>query len=208
MRGPEPGQCARAELVSRVAQRVMARRARDPRALIPEPPADEAELAASEQILGFVLSPLLKRLYLEVGNGGWGPGYGLMVLSASELEDEEGSAVAHYLFHRRRTAEDPSWHWPVKLLPICEWGCLIYSCIDCSLPDFPVIAFDTNMLGDGAKWSDAFFPECDSFDEWIELWTEGENLWDRLYAYDGTVARVVEERQASCRRRATGRKKR
>lgn len=41
------------------------------------PPATIAEVDAAEVALGFAIPPLLRRLYTEVGNGGFGPNYGL-----------------------------------------------------------------------------------------------------------------------------------
>jgi hypothetical protein len=42
------------------------------------PPATEDMLASTESNLGFALNTFLKRIYLEVANGGFGPGYGLL----------------------------------------------------------------------------------------------------------------------------------
>jgi hypothetical protein len=41
-------------------------------------PATEQQLAKTEQQLGFLLPPLLRQLYLQIANGGFGPGYGLI----------------------------------------------------------------------------------------------------------------------------------
>ncbi len=41
------------------------------------PPATEEQLRASEQALGFLLPPLLRTLYAQVANGGFGPDYGI-----------------------------------------------------------------------------------------------------------------------------------
>jgi len=40
--------------------------------------------------MGFALPPLLERLYSEVGNGGFGPGYELCGLSGGFAEDLQG----------------------------------------------------------------------------------------------------------------------
>src|SRR5216683_6367148 len=63
------------------------------------PPATGEELAHAEAQLGFELPSFLRRLYLEVGNGSFGPGYGLLPLndhspSSAPLTD---SLVASYL---------------------------------------------------------------------------------------------------------------
>ena len=47
-------------------------------------PAKPAEVDAAEAVLGFSLPLFLRALYIEVGNGGYGPGYGLIGVSAKE----------------------------------------------------------------------------------------------------------------------------
>ena len=51
------------------------------------PLAREDALASDERRLGFRLPLLMKRLYREIGNGGFGPGYGLIGLSGGALDD-------------------------------------------------------------------------------------------------------------------------
>ncbi|MBB4397876.1 hypothetical protein [Bradyrhizobium sp. ERR14] len=41
-------------------------------------PARAGDIASDEEHLRFRLPPLLKRMYADIGNGGFGPGYGLM----------------------------------------------------------------------------------------------------------------------------------
>jgi hypothetical protein len=41
------------------------------------PPAGEEQLRATEMALGFLLQPVLRALYAEVANGGFGPGGGI-----------------------------------------------------------------------------------------------------------------------------------
>jgi hypothetical protein len=43
-------------------------------------------------------------------------------------------------------------------------------------------------------WSDAFFSENCDFDEWVELWAKGTDLWERLYGASGAITNVLEER--------------
>lgn len=154
------------------------------------PPATLASIANDEQTLGFALPPLLKQLYLTIGNGGWGPSYGLLGLIGSEDEDSR-TAVSEYMARRGSTlseiSSDPSWHWPERMLPICDWGCAIFSCIDCSKPKFAMMAFDPGHHKDGGDWSDAFFSEDLTFEGWIELWVEGHDLWQRLYGPKGII---------------------
>jgi hypothetical protein len=150
-------------------------------------------LEADEKELGFALPPILKRLYLEIGNGGFGPGYGLMGLTGGATDDLGDTALNSYRTRRSDDPEEP-WEWPAGLLPICNWGCAIYSCIDCSKPTFPMVIFDPNVHDGSTNWTDAFFDECESFERWIELWASGVNLWDRMYGEGGKIRTVLEAR--------------
>ena len=68
--------------------------------------------------MGLRLPRLLRQVYEQVGNGGFGPGYGLFGLPTS-AGDEKESAVGRYrMLHRLQT--DPP--WPLGLLPLCDWG--------------------------------------------------------------------------------------
>nr|MBA2679119.1 hypothetical protein [Ktedonobacteraceae bacterium] len=40
------------------------------------PPATEQQILETEQHLGFPLPPLLRLLYIQIANGGFGPGHG------------------------------------------------------------------------------------------------------------------------------------
>jgi len=177
--------------VERVRKRIESA-SKDPRPFAvwpPAPAATYASIAADEQTLRFKLPPLLKRLYVEVSNGGWGPGYGLLGLTGGAKDDLGQTAVQYYVSLRKRSPSDnnPSWCWPTGLLALCHWGCGIYSCIDCMQPAFPMVAFDPN--GRPFKdWTEAFFAECDGFEQWIGLWADGHDLWERLYGEDGVIA--------------------
>lgn len=41
-------------------------------------PATEEQIIETEQQLGFLLLPLLRQLHLQIANGGFGPGYGII----------------------------------------------------------------------------------------------------------------------------------
>lgn len=177
-----------------------ARFARDPvdRAIRPASPITPDGVIASEAALGFDLPPLLKVLYGEIGNGGFGPGYGMLGLLNGATDDLRENAVAKLQALRVQTKEKDGVPWPTNLLPICNWGCAIYSCIDCSSLTHDMVIFDPNPHEDQCTdWSDSFFSEACGFDEWIQLWARGVDLWDRVYGPSGAIYQILESRQGA-----------
>lgn len=124
------------------------------------PHAAPEAIVAAERQLGFALHPLHKRLLEEVGNGGFGPGDGLIGICGGSL-DVDGRSIIEL-----RQALWPSTKFPV--VPLCDWGDGIWSCIDCiiggvlSMSEFGLV--DTNQ----------------GFQSWLEEWVSGTNLWERM----------------------------
>lgn len=156
-------------------------------------PADPTDVADDERQLGFSLPPLLKRIYTQIGNGGFGPGYGLIGLTNGVPDDTGKTGPAIYRQLRDGSSEDPYCEWPEGLLPICHWGCAILSCVDCSDPNFRMRIFDPNVH-DSDDWADAFFEESPSFEKWIRAWASGVKLWALMYGEEGHITRLLAAR--------------
>ena len=164
-----------------------------PIVFVAAPPATEQQIADAEQRLGFRLPPLLCQVYQEVGDGGFGPGYGLYGLST---EGGRESLVKHYGMLRQAQTSPP---WPMGLVPICDWGCGIASYLDCSLPEAPVVRLDPNMpkgdvaervpeemhYGRAAQVEGACWVERPSFEEWLMAWADGQPLFYAAYGEAG-----------------------
>jgi hypothetical protein len=149
------------------------------------PPAGEAELAEAEDRFGFRLHPLLRRLYLEVANGGWGPEYGACGLITGARPDTPRFGMVGWVLSMREPEADPDgperWPgWPDGLVPVCTWGCAIWSCVDCRSAEGRVIRFDPNAVGtfDGDPWRAVWLPERPSLREWLIDWLEGRLPFD------------------------------
>jgi hypothetical protein len=186
------------DLVNLVYDRLRVRQ-RNPanKVLQPAPLLTKDALHESEIALGFEVPPELKELYCCVGNGGFGPGYGLLGLINGATDDLGNTAVSGYQRLRNEWSNESA-TWPEGLLPICNWGCAIYSCINCVPPEYEMTVFDPNPHDDScADWSDAFFPERCSFAEWITLWAKGTDLWARLYGQAGLIAGILLAREAA-----------
>jgi hypothetical protein len=134
------------------------------------------DLAQAEEELGFGLTPLLRRLYVDVANGGFGPAYGLLGLHGGKTNEAGFDSVAQYKFLQRPHPDDKHWVWPNGLLPVGHVGCAMFLCVDCTNEKGPVILFEPNPHEHGTPWRDAFFPLAESTEEWLFAWLDGEDL--------------------------------
>lgn len=138
------------------------------RAAVPAPPpVGEQDVAAAEEELGFALPPALRQLYLEVADGGVGPGSG--VFSLSEL-------VAR---HREMVSEQvgpQGQHWPAKLLPIQgeDWDLVAIDRDTGQLVfwDLEELDDDDELPPDQPTWAASFVPESESLEAWLGQWAE------------------------------------
>jgi hypothetical protein len=127
------------------------------------PPASADAIEAAEREMGCHFHHLHERLLKEVGNGGFGPGNGLIGIAGGTLDVEEPSMIElkQGLFSDHE-----------KLVPLCDWGCGIWSCVDCET---------------GAILSTSEFGLRDleqDLHSWFEDWISRVNLWDRMVVID------------------------
>ncbi|GGR98165.1 SMI1/KNR4 family protein [Streptomyces humidus] len=160
-----------AQLLERVAAKAAAVRPWG-RPSLPEP-VDEAVLVQAEAALGFPLPALLADLYLRIGDGGFGPEYGLLPLS-DHSQAGEPTAVSQYLANRESGRQDPDWAWPEGVLPIAHRGCAMYACVDCRSPQASVLLFEPNPGDPDHAW----FVDAPSLAEWLSAWLDGTGWYD------------------------------
>ncbi|MFG2649880.1 SMI1/KNR4 family protein [Streptomyces sp. NPDC048436] len=132
-------------------------------------PASARTLAAAEAALGFPLPPLLAALYTGIGDGGFGPEYGLLPLLEGVSSGGEPSAVTMYEGMR---ASD--WGWPEGVLPISHWGCGMYACVDSRSDTAPVLLFEPN----GGDPEHAWFIDAPSLADWLTIWLDGTGWYE------------------------------
>lgn len=130
------------------------------------PPVSEDLINQTEQQLGFSLPALLSECYLQLANGGFGPGYGVMGLAGGAASDF-GNLLETYQ-QLKADHESVGEIWPTGLLPFCEWGCNIFSCVDCLDPQHPVSTFEAGTLTS----------QNYSIAEFFELWLNDIDLLD------------------------------
>lgn len=164
-------------------------RAQDPARAVDEgrgragAPATAAEMAEAEGALKFALPGLLREVYEQVGNGGWGPGGGLPPLA--DLANA----------YRARRQDNGGLSWPAALLPVCDWGGGMASCLDCTGEAVRVVRVDPNMpKADAAgripaalhyesagRVKEACWVENESLTGWLEAWASGLPLFYLAY---------------------------
>ncbi|MFE9447385.1 SMI1/KNR4 family protein [Streptomyces sp. NPDC006739] len=141
-------------------------------------PVDTAALERAEAALGFPLPPLLAALYLRIGDGGFGPSYGLLPLLDSPPSGEP-AAVAQYLANREHSLKNPDWPWPEDVLPISHWGCGMYACVDCRSPRATVLLYEPNA----DRADDAWYLDAPDLTDWLHAWLDGTGWYEE--ANDG-----------------------
>jgi hypothetical protein len=131
------------------------------------PPADPAVIARTESTLGFALPPFLRRVYLEVADGGFGPGTGLLGIQA---------AVAAYARLRSGDELPRGRSWPERLLPVAERDPGSY-CVDASSDGGRVVDWDPEELAEfsGEKaFAKSFTEIAPSVEAWLAEWAGGK----------------------------------
>lgn len=157
----------------------------------PPPPASPAAIAEAESLIGARMPTLLKTLY-GVANGGFGPGYGLLGLRDGFTDDTRRTAVDIL-------REIPRGLWsdmPSGLLPLCHWGCAIYTFVHC--PSGRMYGWDPNPVE--PEDDVPFFQQEYFIDSWVDSWLNGslQQPW-LIYDPDSRTYRgaTIEETRAA-----------
>jgi SMI1 / KNR4 family (SUKH-1) len=150
---------------------------------------DEVGVQAVESELGVRFPELLRAVYTTIGNGGFGPGYGLLPLTPLKAEPAQDSVLGLYQVFSGADPEERSWVWTRQLVPFCDWGCAIRSCVDCSTDAGAVVTFDPDSHQEGADWRDSFASTHASLEAWFSDWVTGVKIWDLMFEPDPSRAR-------------------
>jgi hypothetical protein len=124
------------------------------------PVVSTVDLNRAEAELGHRLPGLLRRLYHEVANGGFGPGYGLLGIGAGGHTDD--------VRKRARVDADRSQAAGRPLLRVCDHGCGIATLLDMSGRTDDLWIFDPNRSEE-----DELRPDGSTLAGWLEAWVEG-----------------------------------
>jgi hypothetical protein len=139
--------------------------------------ASAAALLATEELMGFSLPTLLRCMYSEIANGGFGPGYGLIGVSGGATDDLGQNIIDIYLGKNSPNFQKWFPNWPPQAISICHWGCAMYSVVDCSTTEYQVFHFEPNNLG----IADCLMPHDRTFDEYMMAWVDGIDLMNDVF---------------------------
>jgi len=124
-------------------------------------PADEATVEAAEAVLRLTLPVAMRRVWMEVADGGFGPGFGLLPLG--HVVKEYGSLRSPGMMPRGR-------EWPAGLLPVLSqdpgWDCIEAS-------TGRVIGWDPEDLSERsseARFQASFSEVAPSVEAWLDEW--------------------------------------
>lgn len=168
------------ELVTRIKQKVdgiamLSAQENDPCKPELYPPASIEEIQWAEAGIGAPLPPLIREIFLQVGNGGFGPGYGITGLingrqinNRSFVENVQNT-VAEIKTHLRESIQsaaqlDPAHAKYIEqdkrhyenwnrlgldhLIWYCDFGHNICTLVDYSQPDLPLYRADSLDVGE------------------------------------------------------------
>ncbi|MEU0600878.1 DUF4240 domain-containing protein [Streptomyces sp. NPDC006393] len=128
-------------------------------------PATPDDVAAVERAVGRPMPPLLRRLYLEVANGGFGVWECLSLTdTGNRFSDERDMIEAHRLFSMKDDSGIPA--IPEGVVPLMDRGCSMWTMIDFSTPEGRVWDWDAN---DCCR----LVPTTLTLARWLTGWLEG-----------------------------------
>ena len=138
------------------------------------PPVSMAEVQAAERELGFSLPELLKLLYTEVANGGFGPYDRIIALEEGWTANNNDGENLVELYRKLKEELPFERDWPDGLLPICEAGGNdTVFCLDTSRYNSPVVSIKLDFFdeeGERETLEVVLTEETSSFQNWLEDW--------------------------------------
>ena len=129
------------------------------------PPLGADDIANAELALEVSIPPLLAEGYKTIGNGGFGPGGGVIGIGDGHASDLGDLTETFRVIERDQHAMGAKWE--PGMLPFVGWGCAIFSCVDCHQPSFPVHTLEEGELS----------AQVTTLNDFFERWLAGEDLF-------------------------------
>jgi hypothetical protein len=165
------------QIVLAIRQRIAEpEKVRDAGATDPFPPTSTAKMDAAEAALGFPIPPIIRRLYTEVANGRFGPGYGLVGVDGCGTDEGRNDIVALYHGQSSKHWNNRFPRWPVRILRIAYFGCAMYAAVDCRDPEYPVYLLEPNASEEDLRYANCLVPYGRGLNDWLYAWASGESV--------------------------------
>jgi hypothetical protein len=136
------------------------------------PPVSPHAVSALEAVVGHPMPGLLRRLYLEVANGGFGTDGVLSLTDIGEWYSDEESLLEVQRCWTTAVVEEGR-PYPLHVLPLMTLGCAIWWHIDFSTPVGCMWGWDPNTRCEEHR----LFPERFTLAEWLADWLEGNRTF-------------------------------
>lgn len=143
------------------------------------PPITPAEVEKAERRIGRPLPELLRRVYTEVANGGFGPDSGLASLTEGNRPlghlDDWPCAVS---IHERGLTQGVPTSW----LHLAYGGCTMEWHLSLTAADNPVFLYDAHGWEPtcGEDPHDGLRHTSSSLRRWLWIWADGGDVWDEV----------------------------
>ncbi|MFJ5928041.1 SMI1/KNR4 family protein [Kitasatospora sp. NPDC092948] len=145
----------------------------------PFPPITTAEVEQVERELGYELPLLLRRIYTEIGDGGFGPEGGLASLTPRRVPERYQPGWPLATSPRTRY---PEWGPPASWLFLTGGGCTMQWHVSLIAVDNPVLLWDAD--GWEPDWGenphDGLRYAAPSLRQWLWTWADGGDVWDEV----------------------------
>lgn len=174
------------EILNTLRDRIAAGRPTDsPHSPTPPPgPAPQRAVGDAEQIIGYQLPPLARRIYREIANGGVGPFGGIEGVRGGHASDYH-PMLDTYLDSQgwEPDPDDPPMPpLPAGVLFFCDFGCGMWSLLDCRHPD-----------GQMWWWEEGDRYKLDlTLPQWFATWLTAPDSWPSVHqAPGGTPPQLI-----------------
>ncbi|WP_123827092.1 SMI1/KNR4 family protein [Micromonospora globispora] len=141
------------------------------------PPAPPEAVAELEAAVGHPMPALLKRIYLDVADGGFGRGGEALSLTDTTYSfSDSDRLLVEYLRWRERP------NHPASVVPLLSWGCAIRSLVDYGTAEGRMWGWDPNVR----CLKHALFPEDFTLAERLFGWLDGREDFPEAQAPAGS----------------------
>lgn len=138
------------------------------------PILSEENIQQFENKIGYVLPDILKQLFLQIGNGGFGPGYGLFPLISDKEENmldfSQDFVSCGFEF------------WKPSHIPLVHWGCGIYTFMDLEQPHANLQVFDGSNYDEEIPEFNGVFEIPHTLDSFLQAWVNEVDLWKEMFS--------------------------